>query len=100
VARFGPRSPSVSRRRVRAGAEKRRELGLVKRRATIAERRDAIVDELQQWPGQGALDLAGLFRKSRDTIDKDLNALEAEGLVIRERKGREVVFRPASPRQH
>jgi predicted transcriptional regulator len=98
VPKFGPRSESVSRERISAGANKRRERGLEKRRTAIAERRAAIVEELQQWPGQDALDLAGLLQISRDTVDKDLDALEAEGLVIREREGRRVVFRPAAPR--
>jgi DNA-binding transcriptional ArsR family regulator len=98
MVKFGPRSDSVSRERISAGANRRRERGLKTRRMAIAERRAAIVEELQQWSGQDALDLAELFQISRDTIDKDLNALEGDGLVVRERKGRRVIFRPATPR--
>jgi predicted HTH transcriptional regulator len=100
VPKFGPRSPSVSQDRISAGANKRRERGLEKRHAAIAERRDVIVDELQQWGAQTALELAVAFLWSRDTIDEDLKALEAEGLVVREGKaGGKVIFRATNPRQ-
>jgi predicted HTH transcriptional regulator len=93
LVKFGRRS-EVPRDRIRAAAEKRRLRGLDKRRAAIAGRREAIVELLQEWPGQTAPDLVGAFRKSRDTIDADLKALEAEGLVVREGKpGGKVVFR-------
>jgi predicted transcriptional regulator len=99
VPKFGPRSPSVSQDRISAGANKRRERGLEKRRAAIAERREAIVDELQ-WGAQTALELAGALLWSRDTIDEDLKALEAAGLVVREGKaGGKVVFGATRPRE-